>query len=396
MGFIDFTNPDACQWYKDLLARLVDMGVDSFKTDFGEEIPTDVVYHNNADPLKMHNYYTFLYNKTVFEILENKLGKVEAVLFARSATAGGQQFPVHWGGDCTATYESMAESLRGGLSLGLSGFGFWSHDMGGFQNTASPDVYKRWIAFGCLSSHSRLHGSDSYRVPWLYDEESVDVLRYFTKLKCRLMPYLFQKGVEAHTSGIPMMRAMCLEFPDDPGCRQLDRQYMLGEALLVAPVMDADGQTEYFLPDGIWTDFITGETKTGGRWQKKKYDYLSLPLLARENTIIPIADQDTRPDYNLSENITLHVFQIQEGFSTAITIPDSSGAPAMVLQCSRKKSIITFEPKTAHGHWRILLRGHSDIADVSGGTPTRDSLGVLIEPESQKSPVKISIPDQNI
>lgn len=133
--------------------------------------------------MKMHNYYTQLYNKAVFEVLEENRGKSEAMLFARSATAGGQQFPVHWGGDCSANYDSMAESLRGGLSLGLSGFGFWSHDISGFERTAPPDIYKRWVAFGMLSSHSRLHGNESYRVPWLFDEESVDVLRYFTELR---------------------------------------------------------------------------------------------------------------------------------------------------------------------------------------------------------------------
>jgi alpha-D-xyloside xylohydrolase len=165
MGLVDFTNPDACRWYGDKLRALVDMGVDCFKTDFGERIPTDVVYYDGSDPFKMHNYYTHLYNKTVFDVLEEKLGEGNATVFARSATAGGQQFPVHWGGDSTATFESMAESLRGGLSLALCGFGFWSHDMGGFEQTAPPAVYKRWCAFGLLSSHSRLHGSESYRVP---------------------------------------------------------------------------------------------------------------------------------------------------------------------------------------------------------------------------------------
>src|SRR5690606_31946354 len=126
-----------------------------------------------------HNYYTYLYNKVVFEVLKEKRGEGEAVLFARSATAGSQQFPVHWGGDCEATYESMADSLRGGLSLAMSGFGFWSHDIGGFENTATPDLYKRWTAFGLLSSHSRLHGNISYRVPWLFDEEAVEVMRHF-------------------------------------------------------------------------------------------------------------------------------------------------------------------------------------------------------------------------
>ncbi|MCX7711437.1 MAG: alpha-xylosidase, partial [Clostridia bacterium] len=228
MGLVDFTNPVAVAWFKGKLKKLLDMGVDCFKTDFGERIPTDVVYFDGSDPEKMHNYYTYLYNKAVFEVLKEVKGEKEAAVFARSATVGSQQFPVHWGGDCSATYDSMAESLRGGLSLCLSGFGFWSHDISGFEKTAPPDIYKRWVAFGLLSSHSRLHGNESYRVPWLFDEEAVDVLRFFTKLKCRLMPYLFGAAVEASQKGVPMMRAMVLEFPEDPTCGFLDRQYMLG------------------------------------------------------------------------------------------------------------------------------------------------------------------------
>ena len=158
----------------------------------------------------------------------------------------------------------MAETLRGGLSLGLSGFGFWSHDIGGFEQTATPDLFKRWSAFGLLSSHSRLHGSNSYRVPWLFDEEAVDVLRFFTRLKCRLMPYLFGAASQAHDSGVPMMRAMVLEFPDDPACDYLDRQYMLGDSLLVAPVFSPDGGVDYYVPDGRWTNFLTGEVVEGG------------------------------------------------------------------------------------------------------------------------------------
>ena len=202
MALVDFTNPAACKWYQDKLEALIDMGVDSFKTDFGERIPvTGIEYYDHSDPVRMHNYYTYLYNKTVFELLERKLGKKEACLFARSATAGCQQFPVHWGGDCTATYPSMAEDLRGGLSLSMGGFGFWSHDMGGFEQTATADVYKRWCQFGLLSSHSRLHGSTSYRVPWLFDEEACDVLRAFVKLKCSLMPYLYAMAVKRTRKG---------------------------------------------------------------------------------------------------------------------------------------------------------------------------------------------------
>ena len=165
LAVVDFTNPEARSWYQGKLEMLMDMGVDCFKTDFGERIPTNVTYFDHSDPHKMHNFYTYLYNQAVYEVLERRRGKEEAVLFARSATAGGQKFPVHWGGDCWSDYESMEESLRGGLSLISSGFGYWSHDIGGFESQSTPDVYKRWAAFGLLSTHSRLHGSTSYRVP---------------------------------------------------------------------------------------------------------------------------------------------------------------------------------------------------------------------------------------
>ncbi len=177
------------------------MGVDCFKTDFGERIPTDVQWFDGSDPQKMHNHYAYIYNELVWNVLKDTVGEEEAVLFARSASVGAQKFPVHWGGDCYANYESMAESLRGGLSIGLSGFGFWSHDIGGFENTAPAHVYKRWCAFGLLSSHSRLHGSKSYRVPWAYDDESCDVVRFFTQLKCRMMPYLYREAARANARG---------------------------------------------------------------------------------------------------------------------------------------------------------------------------------------------------
>jgi len=309
MGIVDFTNPAATKWFQGHLARLVDMGVDALKTDFGERIPTDVAYHDGSDPARMHNYYTQLYNQAVFEILEEKRGKGEAVLFARSATTGGQMYPVHWGGDCWSTFEAMAESLRGGLSLGMSGFGFWSHDIGGFEGLPPAALYKRWVAFGLLSSHSRLHGSTSYRVPWLYDEEAVDVLRFFTKLKHRLMPYLWEKSVEAHETGVPVMRSMHLEFPDDPACETLDRQYMLGDRLLVAPVFSEDGRVDYYVPEGRWTKLLTGEEIVGPRWVRETHDALSIPLLVRPNTVLPIGGRDDRPDYDYAEG------QILEGYA---------------------------------------------------------------------------------
>ena len=285
MAIVDFTNPAACDWYASKLQRLIDMGVDCFKTDFGERIPADGVYFDGSDPLKMHNYYTFLYNRTVFRLLEKNFGTGNACLFARSATAGGQQFPVHWGGDCESTFESMAETLRGGLSLGLCGFGFWSHDIGGFEGNPNPAIFKRWLQFGLLSSHSRLHGSTSYRVPWSVDEESSEVAKKFAEIKLSLKPYLLDCAKEAHETGIPVLRAMMLEFPDDRACDTLDRQYMLGSKYLVAPVFSEDGSVSYYLPAGTWKHCIDGRTKTlaSGEWLTETYDFLSLPLWERQS-----------------------------------------------------------------------------------------------------------------
>lgn len=325
MGVVDFTNKEACAWYSAQLQRLLDMGVDCFKTDFGERIPTDVSYFDGSNAEAMHNYYTYLYNQCVFNTLREVKGEAEAVVFARSATAGCQQFPVHWGGDCMASYPSMAETLRGGLSFAMSGFSFWSHDISGFESTATADLYKRWTAFGLLSTHSRLHGSGSYRVPWLFDEESCDVLRFFTKLKCRLMPYIYSKAVEAHRDGTPLMRPMVFEYPNDRAAAFADCQYMLGDNLLAAPVFSPSGEAEYYLPDGCWTDFFTGEVKAGGRYYKNKYDYFSLPLYVRPASIIAVGSTDCRPDYDYGKDVTFHVYELLEGQSTQAEVVDMAG-----------------------------------------------------------------------
>ena len=345
MGLVDFTNPAASLWFQKQLKRLTDMGVDCFKTDFGERIPVNVRYYDGSNPEAMHNYYTYLYNKCVFELLEREKGVGNALLFARSATVGSQKFPVHWGGDCMATYLSMAETLRGGLSFAMSGFSFWSHDISGFESTATPDLYKRWLAFGLLSSHSRLHGSGSYRVPWLFDEESCRVLRHFVKLKCRLMPYVYAKAKEAHETGIPVMRPMVMEFTEDPAVRYLDTQYMLGDALLVAPVFSEDGDAEYYLPKGRWTDYFTGKVKEGGRWYRETYDYFTLPLYVRENTILPTGDTEDRPDYDYEKNLTLTWYCPGEGADHAtasVRIVNRQGEYVSCVTAERKDGQVSF------------------------------------------------------
>ena len=304
LAIVDFTNPAACEWYASKLRKLCEMGVDTFKTDFGERIPTNVKYFNGADPIAMHNYYTYLYNKTVFNVLKEYYGENKACLFARSATVGGQKFPVHWGGDCSAEYTSMAETIRGGLSLCMSGFGYFSHDISGFEATATPDIYKRWSAFGLLSSHSRLHGNSSYRVPWLFDDEAVDVLRHFTKLKGRLMPYLWAQAIKTHNTG------------------------------------NERGDGEFYLPEGRWTDILNGKIYEGGRFYREKYDYFGLPCLAKPNSIIAYGDFKRGFEYDYLENTEFVIYQPEDGREITCDIFDIETNKVFTLTAVRHGSTV--------------------------------------------------------
>lgn len=372
----DFTNPECRAWYKEKLKALMRQGVDYFKTDFGERIPTDVRYFDGSDPVRMHNYYTLIYNRVVYEAICEERGEENACLFARSATVGGQQFPVHWGGDCNSTYPSMAESLRGGLSLTLSGFGFWSHDMGGFEGTAPDHVYKRWLAFGLLSTHSRLHGSDSYRVPWLFGDEAVDVCRAFARLKARLMPYLYSLAAETHREGVPAMRAMLLEFPDDLGAEDCDRQYMLGDALLVAPVMREDNIGEYYLPRGTWTHLLTGEVRNEPGWHREEYGFDSLPLFVRENTLLPLGDCEDRADYDYEKNVTLRLYALRDRAQR--TVCDRRGNAAFTVTAERNGNSILIRTEGGAPGLRIRLMNTPTVHNLSGAHLETEAGDVLL------------------
>ncbi|GAW26098.1 putative glycoside hydrolase family 31 protein [Rosellinia necatrix] len=335
MGLVDFTNPDAAKWYVECLNGLFDQGVDCIKTDFGERIPTlDVEWFDKSvDAHKMHNYYAFIYNKVVYEALQARYGDAEAVLFARAACAGTQRFPLVWGGDCESTPEAMAESVRGGLSLGLCGFSFWSNDIGGFEGSPAPWVYKRWVAFGLLCSHSRLHGSGSYRVPWLVDADDdpagagcSPVLARWTALKNRLMPYLFAQAAAAARNGWPLsLRAMCLEFPDDPTSWFLDRQFMVGDALLAAPVFAESGDVEFYLPRGTWTSLLTNERREGPAWFSENHGFSSMPLYVRENTVLVLGRPGVRGAvYDYTRDVEVCLYQATPGASAELV--DHQGA----------------------------------------------------------------------
>lgn len=382
MAIVDFTNPEACEWFKGLLKKLFDMGVNNIKTDFGERIPTKVKYFNGKDPIKMHNYYTYLYNKCVFEALEEYYGKDKACLFARSATVGGQQFPVHWGGDCYAEYSAMSETLRGGLSLCSSGFGFFSHDMGGFEATAPADVYKRWCAFGLLSTHSRLHGSTSYRVPWVYDEdgdtEACDVLRHYTVLKGRLMPYLWAQANKTHTEGVPMMRSMIIAFSDDTACKYLDQQYMLGDNLCIVPVMNEEGIAEFYVPDnGTWTDIQSGETYEGGKYYTRKCDYFQTPILARPNSIVTYGNFDAEDKmtvvYDYLQDAEAVVYGLEDGKTAQATIFDSESNKITDITATRNGNVITVSYAATDKSFKVTAEGKT-VEAKTGSTSVEITL----------------------
>ncbi|KAF2649703.1 glycoside hydrolase family 31 protein [Lophiostoma macrostomum CBS 122681] len=361
MGIVDFTNPEACTWFKECMNKLFDMGVDSIKTDFGERIPTkNVKWHDESvDASRMHNFYAFIYNKLVYETVQERYGKDQAVLFARTACAGTQRFPLQWGGDCESTPAALAESLRGGLSLGLASFASWSADIGGFEGNPPPWIYKRWVAFGLLCTHSRLHGSNSYRVPWLIDDSSTEpencteVLRHWVRFKRRLMPYLYAQAVESFTNGWPTsIRAVALEFPDDTTAWYLDRQFMIGSQILAAPVFEEDGTAEYYLPAGKWFSFWDGKQVEGGKWTKEKYGYLGCPIFVREGTVLLLGQEEGEGGFGydwLNGGGEVRLYGVKEGHKTVVV--DKNGDEKGVLEVGKDGELKGRD--VLQGDWKV-------------------------------------------
>ncbi|CAJ1176468.1 alpha-glucosidase, family 31 of glycosyl hydrolase [Companilactobacillus paralimentarius DSM 13238 = JCM 10415] len=366
-GFIDFTNPAAKKWYKSKLKELLDMGVDCFKTDFGERIPIDdVQFYDGSNPQQEHNYYTLQYNQAVYDIIAEVKGKKEAVVFARSATVGSQSYPVHWGGDCLSNYNSMRDTLRGGLSFLVSGFGFWSHDIGGFEDgddRPTPDLYKRWTQFGLLSSHSRYHGSNVYRVPWNFDQEAVENTRRYVNLKLSLMPYLYTQAAYDAKFGNPLMRPMFLEFEDDPNVSDLATQYMFGSQILVAPIFNDQGKAHFYLPGGKWTSLLDNkvyQAPESGEWLNDKFDELSLPVLVRENTILVRNEKAIHAEYDYTKNVDIHLYQIKEG-TVSTNIVSSKGLEAASIRVQRKNQQIKVSTVGVKGKVRVYLHENEQI-----------------------------------
>lgn len=283
---LDFSNAKTIPWYQELIAGLLKLGVAAIKVDFGEDAPLDGVYASGRTGLFEHNLYPLRYNKVVADITKQITG--ESIIWARSAWAGSQRYPVHWGGDAETTDSGMAGTLRAGLSLGLSGFTFWSHDMGGFVERTPRELYSRWVPFGMLTSHSRAHGQPP-KEPWEYDAPFVDEYRRAVDLKYALMPYVYAQARAASERGHPMLRTLFFEFPDDPTSWLIEDQYLFGADLLVAPLFEPGRRRLVYLPPGSWIDYQGGASYEGGRWHTIEAGTIPIVLLVRAGAIIPHA-----------------------------------------------------------------------------------------------------------
>lgn len=286
VGWLDFTNPAAVEWYQAQHRPIVREGVSVFKTDMGESVPADAVFFNGKTGAEMHNLYPLLYNKTVFEAIE-QISPGEGIVWGRSGWAGSQRFPLNWAGDSHSTFEDMVCTLRAGLSYGLSGVPFWSHDIGGFQGPPpTPELYIRWAQFGLLCSHARCHGI-GLREPWHFGKAALAIFRKYTQLRYQLLPYLWSMAYQSTQTGLPMLRPLILEFQEDRQTYQQDLQFLLGDSLLIVPVFNATGKVEFYLPAGKWLDFWTQKILAGPQFIKSQVDLETVPIFIRENSIIP-------------------------------------------------------------------------------------------------------------
>ncbi len=282
---LDLSNPDAERWYKEKLRRLLRMGVGVFTSDFGEAAPLTGIYYGRTGSFLEHNLYPLRYNKAVADATREVTGG--NAIYARSAWAGSQRYPIHWGGDAEITDGAMAGTLRGGLSLGLCGFSFWSHFIGGFSETTPADLYRRWLAFGALSSHSRCHGAPPTE-PWEYGESFTDDFRRTVEMRYKLLPYIYAQARLAADSGHPMLRAL-LEYPEDPTSWLIEDEYLFGTDLLVAPLLEAAPDRAVYLPPGAWTDYQSGETHEGLAWHRLAAGEIPAIVLVRDGAAIPHA-----------------------------------------------------------------------------------------------------------
>jgi alpha-D-xyloside xylohydrolase len=348
---LDMSNPLAVKWYQAKLANLLKMGVGAIKVDFGEGAPRNGQYASGRTGLYEHNLYPLRYNKAVADITRQTTG--ENIIWARSAWAGSQRYPLHWGGDAENTDSAMAAELRGGLSFGLSGFTYWSHDVGGFVDRAPRDLYRRWLAFGVLTSHTRTHGAPP-REPWEYDEALVEDFRRAVELKYTLMPYIYAQALDSSARGFPMLRTLFFEYPEDRNSWTIDDEYMFGSSLLVAPMMEEAKSRKVYLPPGSWIDYQTGKAYAGAAWQDIAPGPIPIVLLVKDHSVIPhlkVAQSTSLMDWN---NVELRVFSTDNNApaSGLFSLPQGN-LQTLNLNATPRGYVLQNDPLKGKVKWQV-------------------------------------------
>lgn len=324
-GLIDYSNPDAVAWIKEKIKKLFEYGVDVIKVDFGEGAPADGVYAE-IPPESMHNLFPLLYNKAIYEATEEYFGKGEALIWARSGWAGSQRYPVHWSGDGIARYEDLSCVLRSALNFGLSGFPFYSHDVGGFSGLPSPELYARWIQLGAFTSHVRCHGQPP-REPWEYGKETETIFRNYLDLRYRLMPYIYSEACESVDTSLPMLRAMVLDYQDDPTTFTIEDQYLFGRSILVAPILDETGKRKIYLPEGKWIEYWNKSEVDGPCWVDVDAPLDVLPLYIKSGSIIPYGPAKNYLGETTCDPLVIEIYPIEGYHEYLVHDPDAGTIP---------------------------------------------------------------------
>lgn len=398
-GIVDFSNPEAVEWYKTKHRPLLDMGVATFKTDFGEEIPEDTYFHNGKTGREMHNVYPLLYNKTVFEVINEYYDR--SIVWGRSGYAGSQRYPGYWSGDPLTDFPSMISTLRGGLSFGLSGVPFWTHDLGGFKGEPTEAVYVRWTQFGLLTALSRLHGT-STRMPWRYSERACRIFKQYAELRYQLLPYIYSISLQAAVTGLPLLRAMVLEFQNDRATYNLDHQYMFGDSLLVAPVFNEEGEVLVYFPEGKWFDYWTDEAIEGPMFLQRQVPLEELPLYVKADSIIPMAPVYQYVEEGGWDPLSLHVWVDDEAY---LTLRDDDGTSEFRATKSPKGIEIDLSLPPGKETMQYNLKVHAleavskvtadgrvlECGDVEGGWIFDSAQSLLSINVSIEAPISISI-----
>lgn len=357
-AIVDFTNPAAREWYKALHRPLLRQGVAVFKPDYGEAVPPDAISHDGRAGAELHNLYPLLFNRTVFEVTGEFTD--HPMVWGRSGWAGSQRYPVHWSGDAPSRWEVLPSILASGLSLAMSGFAFWSHDIGGFYGLSDPRLYARWAQWGLLSSHARFHGKEP-REPWHMGPRALRIVRRYAQLRYRLLPYLYGEALASARAGLPLMRPLVLEYQDDPAAAAIGDQYLLGSALLVAPVFSPAGRRRVYLPPGRWWDFWTGRRYDGRSWHRVRVPLDILPLFVRTDTVLPlgpvVAHSGVRP--------TRWTFEVRLEGRAAYDLDTGTGR--LRVRAELRPGMITVRVGGGGGNHVVRLVGvAASRAEVSG------------------------------